>query len=76
MLYASDNADMSNVRLHALNYTRAEMVYLVAVAEDLRNQTVALEASWAGIDNISAEKQTILEEAEIDYNDLVIGLGS
>ena len=76
MLYASDNADKSNVRLHALNYTRAEMVYLVAVAEDLRNQTVALEASWAGIDNISAEKQTILEEAEIDYNDFTKGYGS
>ena len=76
MLYASDNADKSNVRLHALNYTRAEMVYLMAVAEDLRNQTVALEASWAGIDNISAEKQTILEEAEIDYNDFTKGYGS
>ena len=77
MLYASDNADKSNVRLHAPNnYTRAEMVYLVAVAEDLRNQTVALEASWAGIDNISAEKQTILEEAEIDYNDFTKGYGS
>ena len=76
MLYASDNADKSNVRLHACNYTRAEMVYLVAVAEDLRNQTVALEASWAGINNISAEKQTILEEAEIDYNDFTKGYGS
>ena len=77
MLYASDNTDKNNVRLHAPNnYPRAAMVYLVAVAEDLRNQTVALEASWAGIDNISAEKQTILEEAEIDYNDFTKGYGS
>lgn len=68
MLYASDNADKSNVRYHDISaYTRAELVYLVAVAEDLRNQTVALEASWAGISNVSEEKQAILEEAEIDY---------
>ncbi|MGN0235064.1 MAG: imelysin family protein, partial [Paludibacteraceae bacterium] len=76
MLYASDNDDKSNVRLHPLNYTRAEMVYLLAVAEDLRNQTVALEASWAGVNNISEEKQTILEEAEIEYNDFTKGYGS
>ena len=68
MLYANDNADKSNVRYHDIStYTRAELVYLVAVAEDLRNQTVALEASWAGKDNVSEEKQAILEEAEIDY---------
>lgn len=68
MLYASDNADKSNVRMHDIStYTRAELVYLVAVAEDLRNQTVALEASWAGVSNVSEEKQAILEEAEIDY---------
>lgn len=68
MLYANDNADKSNVRTHNISsYTRAELVYLVAVAEDLRNQTVALEASWAGVDNVTAEKQAILEEAEIDY---------
>ena len=68
MLYASDNADKSNVRMHDIStYTRAELVYLVAVAEDLRNQTVALEASWAGVSNVSEEKQAILKEAEIDY---------
>lgn len=68
MLYANDNADKSNVRTHNIStYTRAELVYLVAVAEDLRNQTVALEASWASVSNVSKEKQAILEEAEIDY---------
>jgi hypothetical protein len=78
MLYANDNADKSNVRTHDIStYTRAELVYLVAVAEDLRNQTIALEASWAGIDNVSTEKQTILEEAEIDYGvEFVKGYGS
>lgn len=78
MLYASDNADKSNVRTHDIStYTRAELVYLVAVAEDLRNQTVALEASWAGIDNITKEKQAILEDAEIDYGvEFAKGYGS
>ena len=78
MLYANDNADKSNVRTRDINkYTRAELVYLVAVAEDLRNQTVALEASWAGVDNISEEKQAILEEAEIDYGvEFAKGYGS
>lgn len=78
MLYASDNADKSNVRTHDIStYTRAELVYLVAVAEDLRNQTVALEASWAGIDKITKEKQAILEDAEIDYGvEFAKGYGS
>lgn len=76
MLYASDNTDKQNVRLHPLTYTRAELVYLVAVAEDLRNQTITLEASWAGVSNVSAEKQAILEEAEIEYGDFSKGYGS
>lgn len=78
MLYANDNADKSNVRTHDIStYTRAELVYLVAVAEDLRNQTVALEASWAGIDNVTEEKQAILEDAEIDYGvEFAKGYGS
>ena len=76
MLYASDSTDKQNVRLHPLTYTRAELVYLVAVAEDLRNQTITLEASWAGVNNVSAEKQTILEEAEIEYGDFGKGYGS
>ncbi|MCM1034892.1 MAG: hypothetical protein NC038_00080 [Paludibacter sp.] len=54
---------------HSLTYTRPELVYLVAVAEDLRNQTVCLEACWAGTDNVTAEKQAVLEEAELDYGE-------
>lgn len=67
MLYANDNTDRQNLRYHTTDYKRAEVVYLVAIAEDLRNQAVALETAWAGIDNVSATKQAILEEAEIDY---------
>lgn len=56
----------SKSRPHSLNYSRQELVYLSAVAGDLRNQCVRLEASWAGMDNVTAEKQGILEEAELE----------
>ena len=51
---------------HNLNYTREELVYLTAVAADLRNQCVLLEAAWAGMDGVTSEKQAILEEAELE----------
>ncbi len=43
-----------------------ELIYCAAVAEDLRNQCIRLEASWAGIDNVSSEKQTILTDTELE----------
>ena len=58
--------DRNTSRLHSLNYTPEELDYLCLVAEDLRNQCVCLEACWAGTENVSAEKQAILEEAELD----------
>lgn len=51
---------------HNTNYTKEELVYLCTVAEDLRNQCIRLEASWAGMENISVEKQEILAEAELE----------
>lgn len=51
---------------HNTNYTKEELVYLCTVAEDLRNQCVRLEASWAGMEYISVEKQDILAEAELE----------
>ncbi len=60
-------SDDGNTSLtHNTDYTREELVYLCAVAEDLRNQCVLLEASWAGIDGITAAKRDILEEAELE----------
>lgn len=47
-------------------YTAEELIYVVAVAGDLRNQCVRLEAAWAGMDNISDIKQEILEQAELE----------
>ena len=46
--------------------TEAEATFAEAVAEDMRNQCVRLEASWAGLDNVSKEKQEMLEEAELE----------
>lgn len=51
---------------HNTNYTKEELIYLCTVAEDLRNQCIRLEASWAGIENVSTEKQEILAEAELE----------
>ena len=42
------------------------MIYMAAVAEDLCFQCVRLEASWAGMDNVSSEKQTILTDNELE----------
>ncbi|MBE6285733.1 MAG: hypothetical protein E7093_04750 [Bacteroidales bacterium] len=60
-------SDDGNTSLpHNTNYTKEELVYLCTVAEDLRNQCIRLEASWAGMENISVEKQDILAEAELE----------
>lgn len=68
MLYEL-SADGTQSHTHSLDYTRAELVYLVAVAEDLRNQTVCLEACWAGFGRLTADKQTLLEQAELNYGE-------
>ena len=60
------SADGNTSLTHNLNYSVEELVYLTAVAEDLRNQCILLEAAWAGMENISEEKQAILEEAELE----------
>lgn len=48
-----------------VNITNNHMIYLAGVAEDLRNQCVRLEASWAGIDKVTTEKQEILTNADL-----------
>jgi hypothetical protein len=41
-----------------------ELSYVVAVAGDLRNKCFQLEASWAGIDKVTAAKREKLEDLE------------
>lgn len=60
------SADGQTSNYHSLNYTPEEIKYLLMVAEDLRNQCVCLEACWAGTPNVSAAKQDILDEADLD----------
>lgn len=47
-----------------VNITNNHLIYMAGVAEDLRNQCIRLEASWAGMNNISTQKQEILTETE------------
>lgn len=63
------SADENTSLTHSTNYTPEELEYLCAVADDLCQQCVCLEACWAGTDAISAEKQAILEDAELDYGE-------
>lgn len=65
---------------HYVNYTEPELNYLAAVAGDLRNQCIRLEASWAGMDHITNDKQQILTDAELepsfDYGSSMKNAGS
>lgn len=61
--------DENTSLVHSTDYTPEELEYLVAVADDLCQQCVCLEACWAGTENVSKEKQQILEDAELDYGE-------
>lgn len=61
--------DENTSLVHSTNYTPEELEYLVAVADDLCQQCVCLEACWVGTENVSGEKRQILEEAELDYGE-------
>lgn len=60
-------------------YTTEELVFTVAVAGDLRNQCVRLEAAWAGLGKVTEEKQQLLSDAELeptfDYGASMMGAG-
>lgn len=45
------------------NYSRNEMIYFRAIAKDLVEQLVALEACWKGLSNVSQRKQDIIAAA-------------
>ncbi|MDR1707545.1 MAG: peptidase M75 [Prevotella sp.] len=59
ILYANGNVKSAS------QITNNELIYAVAVAGDLRNQCIRLEAAWAGLTNVSAEKQELIEEFEL-----------
>lgn len=49
-------------------FTQNELYYLAAVADDLRNCCLRLEASWADAGTVAASKLAILDEAELSYD--------
>lgn len=51
-------------KTHAANLTHAEAVYLLGIVEDLTQQAILLEYAWAG--EVSAAKQKVLDDGEID----------
>lgn len=62
---SSSPRDLSHT-LEGTTVTDNHLIYMAAVAEDLRNQCVRLEASWAGMDNVTQEKQQILTDNELE----------
>lgn len=64
---------------HNVNYTTQELLYMTGVTGDLRNQCVLLEACWAGTENVTAEKQALLEDNELDkgvnYSQVMMNAG-
>lgn len=56
-----------------------ELKYAQGVSEDLCRQCIRLEASWAGINNITSDKRSILEACELEpsmnYGDVLISAG-
>lgn len=56
----------SNRNRQLSTITEAEKVFAAAVSQDMMAQCVRLEAAWAGLEHVSAEKQQILAEAELE----------
>ena len=59
ILYANGNIKSAD------KITNNELIYAVAVAGDLRNQCIRLEAAWAGLANVSTDKQDLIEEFQL-----------
>lgn len=59
--------------------SEAEAAFAAAVAADMRDQCVRLEAAWTGLDNVSAAKQQLLADAELEptmhYGERMISAG-
>ncbi len=78
--YAAENLAGGLLGFHAIEYvifrdggprpfteiTENEGKYAAGIAEDLMRNTIRLEAAWAGMENITNEKQTILTDNELE----------
>ena len=66
MLFQLNASETESQPRDVSKFTREETIYLSAIAGDLRNQCIRLEASWAGMENVTSEKQNILTDAELE----------
>ncbi len=71
--------DKDNRNRDYTTISAAEAAFAAAVAADMRDQCVRLEAAWAGTDNVSAAKLQILEDADLmpttNYGERLIAAG-
>ena len=52
----------NNGEIRAINdWSERQWTYMAVVAKDLRNQAILLEAGWAGLESISADKQEFIK---------------
>lgn len=69
MLFEPANAQATTTQPRpAERFTQNQLYYLAAVADDLRNCCLRLEASWAPEGTVSAAKLAILDDAELSYD--------
>lgn len=74
-----DGRAIGTGKTHAANLTHAEAVYLLGIVEDLAQQAILLEDSWAG--KVSKEKEEVItEDGEsmspgINYGSYMINAG-
>ena len=74
-----DGRAIGTGKTHAANLTHAEAVYLLGIVEDLAQQAILLEDSWAG--KVSKEKEEVITEdgesmsAGINYGSYMINAG-
>ncbi len=60
------NADSTASTAHKVgDFTVAQWTYMNVVANDLRNQSILLEAAWKGMGRVSVAKQTFLRAANM-----------
>lgn len=80
MLFELDATGTASGPRNPAKFTNEEMIYFMAVVKDLRNQCIRLEASWAGLGNVSSEKQQILQSANLvpdqNFGSLMLNAGS
>ena len=74
-----DGRAIGTGKTHAANLTHAEAVYLLGIVEDMAQQAILLEDSWAG--KVSKEKEEVITEdgesmsAGINYGSYMINAG-